>query len=132
MKPVEDRHALRGRSYLACPYLWATALLHAALIGVLLITLKEWPMGPWEHEFVLSAVSSSIGFVNAWAVHVGMLAWLTNIAAYLLIQMRWGLGKSLVYGAVTTILWAVLIAVSLVGAASRIEEDFVFRPLRYY
>jgi len=132
MKPAGDRHALRGRSILACPYLWATALLHAALIGVLLITLKEWPMWAWEHESVPSVVSSLIGFVNVWAAHVGMLAWLVGIGAYLLIQMRWGLGKCLVYGAVTTILWAVLIAVSLVGAASRIEEDLFFRPLRYY
>lgn len=125
MNPAEDCRALRGRSFLACPYLWITALLHAILIGVLLLsnhwTLKEWPMNSWDDDLIRYLMRPALGFVNVWAVQVGIAVWLVDVAAYLLIRTRWGLGKSLVYGSAMTIIWVALIVVTLACAATRFD-----------
>lgn len=127
MNPAEDSHALRGRSFLACPYLWITALLHASLIAVLLLsnqwTFKEWPMNSFDHDSIPYSILSALGFVSVWAVQVGILAWLADVTAYLLVQARWGLGKSLIYGAATSTILVVLVVVSLAWAAARFDDS---------
>lgn len=123
---------MRGRSFLTCPYLWMTVLLHAVLLGFLLLsihwTLKEWPISSWDHYFL-----SALGFVNVWAVQVGTIVWLVDVVAYWLVQTRWGLGKSLVYGAATTIILSVLVVLSLAWAAARFDESIpVLRTTSIY
>lgn len=102
MNPAEERHALRGRNILSCWDLWVTAILHAILIGALALVLNA----PW--------------------VVSGMLIWVGDIGAYWLIRSRRGLKHALVFGAIMTIVWTLMLLAGLAREFMTVNEDIIY------
>lgn len=131
MKPAGNNNALRGRNLLSSPDLWVTAILHAVLIGVLLLwnlwALKEWPVGSWGHSYFYYFMEPVLVFVYQWAFVIGVFIWLADVATYLLVRTRLGLKKSLAFAAIMTGIWMLLLLGNLAWTATRSEEFVVVR-----
>ncbi|MEQ2006155.1 MAG: hypothetical protein ABMA26_05095 [Limisphaerales bacterium] len=126
MKPAGNNNALRRRSLLSSPNLWVTAILHAVLIGILLLwnqwALREWPVGSWEQSYIYYFMEAVLVFDYQWAFVIGVLIWLADVAAYLLIRTRWGLGKSLAFATTMTGIWMLLLIANLAWTTTRVEK----------